>query len=67
MSSVQEVLRRELSFLTKCADEEELPAALDAYKQWEMMGSLLVSEAKRRRRECAISRLTSRLSTMMRR
>lgn len=64
MSSVQEVLRRELSFLTKCDDEEELAAALDAYKQWEMMGSLLVSEAKRRRREFAINRLTARLRVM---
>ncbi len=64
MSTVQEVVRRELSFLARCDDEEELAAALDGYKEWELMGSVLVSEAKRRKRTLAIDRLTSRLNVM---
>jgi len=63
-NAVQIMYRRELSFLTKCDDEDELAAALDVYRQWEQMGLLLVSEAKRRKRECAINRLTARLRVM---
>jgi len=64
VSTIQEVLRRELTFLARCDSEEELAAACDAYKEWQIIGSVLVSEAKRRKRTLAINRLTARLNVL---
>ena len=64
MSPVQDVLHRELAFLARCDDAEELDTALEAYKTWEIMGSVLVSETKRQKRALAINRLTARLRVM---
>ncbi|GEM_PF-945022 len=65
MSGVQKALRRELSFLSHCDNEDELSAALDAYREWEQMSSILVAEAKRRKHECYVNRLTGRIRVMI--
>ena len=65
MSGVSNALHRELSFLSHCENEDELSAALDAYREWEQMGSILVAESKRRKHERTVNRLTGRIRAMI--